>query len=331
MWNYRDVTFWVVPDSAQGVNVLIGKTFTGNDRLAYSQVEELKTELSLTKLKLHQQNRSLESANSAIDEHQHNLKLALKNSKFLEDSLQAKKDSMSRTHLQQETAVVERESLRELLQKTELQNYNLVCELNELKAQHNCDVAYQKEFINQDAKIREQIAELNQAISNLAVDQKEIMNLSNKIEVLEELEKTVSFYRDELYKSKESYKILENKYVTCKATVDEFQKLCNENNDLFQVPQESLIIQRCEETITLLKEQLTKQQDIIVNLTNSFKIEKENNAKLYLRITELENKMEDLTKERTALKEKVNTIEFKDEETQTTVIVKSETIEILDV
>ncbi|KAK4880736.1 hypothetical protein RN001_008882 [Aquatica leii] len=33
-----EVTFWVVPDSAQDVDVLIGRTFTEDERIAYVRV-----------------------------------------------------------------------------------------------------------------------------------------------------------------------------------------------------------------------------------------------------------------------------------------------------
>ncbi|KAF5286788.1 hypothetical protein FQR65_LT02206 [Abscondita terminalis] len=297
-----------------------------------SQVEELKTELSLAKLKIHDQNRSLETAKNSIDECEHNLKLALKNTKFLEDALQIKKDSASRTHLQQESAVIERESLRELLQNTELKNYNLVCELNELKAQHNCDVAYQKDFIGQDGKIREQIAELNEAISNFANDQTEIMKLSEQISNLEELQKTVSFYREQLYTMKDKYRKLEEKHIKCQATIEEFEKLCNEYNELYQISAEPHTMEeQSEKTDFFLKEQLKKQQDIIVNINNNLKQEKENNIKLCLREAELESQINELIKQKSVLEETVNKANqmCDNKETQTDIVITNENIEIV--
>ncbi|KAK5646405.1 hypothetical protein RI129_004869 [Pyrocoelia pectoralis] len=274
------------------------------------QVEELKNELNVANLKIHEQTRSLGLSKNTIEEHQHNLTLALKKTRFLEDSLQSKRDNASRTQLQQESAVAERESLRELLQKTELQNYNLTRELNELKSQHNCDVAYQKEFIKENVRIRENILQFTEEMQKCVIDQNKYLELINKIEMTDWLHKSVTFYREELYKYRNKYNVLEEKFIESKATTDKFVKLSNENPLPFHMFEESqIIIDQWKKSTERITEQCKKQQDLITSLTEKFKIESENNMKLCTREVKLEEEVAKLKMENSILIEKNETLE----------------------
>lgn len=54
----------------------------------------------------------------------------------------------------------ERESVRDTLQKTEMENYQLTRTMNEIKAQRNCEKIYQKELINRDVEINANIIDI---------------------------------------------------------------------------------------------------------------------------------------------------------------------------
>ncbi|KAB0797229.1 hypothetical protein PPYR_08223 [Photinus pyralis] len=300
------------------------------------QVEDLKNELNVANLKIHQQTRSLETSKSTIEEQNHNLTLALKNTRFLEDTLQSKRDYVSRTQMQQESFVAERESLRGLLQKTELQNYNLTRELNELKSQHNCDAAYQREFINENARIREKIVQLTEAMQALLIDKNKCLELTEGIEMCEEMQKSVTFYREELLNFKKKYAVLEDKLIESKATVEKFEKLSNQHPLPFQASEESqIIINQWKKATERSSEQSRKQQDLITNLTEKVKAECENNVKLCLREVGLEEEVKKLKHENSILAEKNKELQKQSPTTAEVqsqaapAVIKAEIIEIL--
>ncbi|KAF2881884.1 hypothetical protein ILUMI_24289 [Ignelater luminosus] len=207
-----------------------------------AQVEELKRELEASNLKTHEITRSLDSAKSTLAEQEYNLNLALKNARFFENQLQSKRDSITKARLQQESAVAESKGLKELLHKAELQNYNLTRELNEMKAQHSCDVAYQKELMNQDNKIRAKIAQLTEAVKQCQSSLSESQQLSEKIKLCEDAQKNASFYQEQFYEYKEKYVKLQEKYLFANAAVESFQRLAMENHHLFHAGQEVDVI-----------------------------------------------------------------------------------------
>ncbi|KAF5289008.1 hypothetical protein FQA39_LY03887 [Lamprigera yunnana] len=298
----------------------IQRQFLNELAMKRSQVEELQIELNSAKLKIHEQNRILETTKNSNAELEHTLSLTTQNCKFLEDLVKNQKESTSKNHVLQECAVIEQEQLRNMLQKAEMENDKLIAENNELKAKHEMNAAYQKDILNKDASIQKKIAEINDAISHFEIDQHKAIELSQELKHFEELRDTANFYREEFYKSLEKYKQLEQQYLVSKSTLDEFEKLSEDNNDIFQVVQFfQTAMAQWEKDKTDLTEQINSRQDIINSVIENYKKEKEKNIQECLREAVLEMEIDKLLAEKEALQQQLKKFnkECESVETQT--------------
>lgn len=143
-----------------------------------NQVNQLREEQYLANLKIQELIVSLETARKELEDVQLNLSNYKKLYQNLEDKIENMKVAMKNRN-QQDSLVqhwytvknplfsvdyfqeVENDILKDMLKKSEMENYAKEMKLQDLKAQHQCDSIYQKDLMLQDAKLRKAVEQCN--------------------------------------------------------------------------------------------------------------------------------------------------------------------------
>lgn len=142
------------------------------------QVNQLREEQYSANLRIQNLIASLETARKELEDAQlnlgnykklyqnledkmENMRIALKNRNQQDSLVAVKYSSKSCFSFNESFQEVENGILKEMLKKSEMENYVKEAKLQDLKAQHQCDSVYQKELMLQDAKLRKAVEQCN--------------------------------------------------------------------------------------------------------------------------------------------------------------------------
>nr|XP_022919255.1 CAP-Gly domain-containing linker protein 1-like [Onthophagus taurus]XP_022919256.1 CAP-Gly domain-containing linker protein 1-like [Onthophagus taurus] len=249
-----------------------------------NQVEQLRQQEDIQNMKIHELQLKLDSATSRISDLEFELDIA-KNT-CASYNIQLKNVSTLQQKTLQDKLISENQLLKDLLQKSELEQRKLLRKMEDLTALNELQVSNKNDFLKQQSNCKEKIEELFNTFKNLEKESVKMKSIQDKLKDVKDHQHYIDVYKALAKNAIEKKDQIEDEYLMVKTKLDVLTDLLDKN----PLPQPVSIInvEEYKQEIERLKQALEDERNLTIRQNARIIAEIAQNVTLCLKIDLLE-------------------------------------------
>ncbi|XP_018561054.1 microtubule-associated tumor suppressor 1 homolog A-like [Anoplophora glabripennis] len=209
------------------------------------EVNQQRTELDAANLEIQNLRRALDVTKKTLDENQFNLNIQLKKASNNEEQLK-KMESLMKIQLQHKMAITEIDTLKENLQKTEMEKLELTRKVDVLEAKQRHSSMYYNEILKRDNQLRNIMTNLDEMAVKLQAEHIQAIELSKKNQLANDALQKLKVCVEENEKLRKQKEKFEEMYVKVNEKIKKLEESLqikeSENSTHIEVKEEPIEI-----------------------------------------------------------------------------------------